>query len=152
MMDIELKAKLHLHCRQVVDERIAGAKATIAETRKAAEQDTKSSAGDKYETGREMLQQEQNKASLQLMELLKLRKVLDELNPARVCKVVESACLLQTDKGSFYFSVSLGQVSLEGRSYMVISPVAPLARLLTGKKVGEQVQLNGRIYLIEALI
>lgn len=151
-MDVELKTKLHLHCRQVVDERIAEAKATIAEVQKAAEQDTKSSAGDKYETGREMLQQEQNKASIQLMELLKLKKVLDELSSVRVCKLVEPGCLLQTDKGSFYFSVSLGQVSLGGQSYMVISPVAPLARLLAGKKVGEQVQLKGRTYALEALV
>jgi transcription elongation GreA/GreB family factor len=151
-MDIELKIELHLHCRQLVDERIAGAKATIAEAQKAAEQETKSSAGDKYETGREMLQQEQNKASLQFMELLKLKKVLDELNPARVCKLVEPGCLLQTDKGSFYFSVSLGQISMKGQSYMVISPVAPLARLLAGKRVGEQVQLNGRTYIVKALV
>lgn len=152
MIDIGLKHKLYAHCRQVVEERIVAAKNTIAEAQKAAEQETKSSAGDKYETGREMLQQEQNKASLQLMELLKLKKVLDELNPARVSTQVEAGCLLQTDKGNFYFSVSLGQLSLEGQVFMVISPVAPLAQLLAGKKAGEQVQLNGRTYSLEALV
>lgn len=152
MIDIVLKHKLYGHCRKVVEERIAEAKNTMVEAQKAAEQETKSSAGDKYETGREMLQQEQNKASLQLMELLKLKKGLDELNPARVCTQVEPGCLLQTDKGNFYFSVSLGQLNLEGQVFMVISPVAPLAQLLAGKTVGEQVQLNGRTYSLEALV
>ena len=152
MIDIALKNKIHRHSIQVVEERIAEAKNNIAEAQRAAEQDTKSSAGDKYETGREMLQQEQNKASLQLMELLKLKKVLDELNPSRSCTKVEQGCLLQTDKGVFYLSVSLGQLSLEGQSYMLISPVAPLARLLMGKQPGQEVQLNGRSYVVEALV
>lgn len=152
MMDIALKIKVHTHCQRVVEERIAEAKSTIAEAQQAAEQETKSSAGDKYETGREMLQQEQNKAALQLMELLKLKKVLDELNPARVSTQVEPGCLLQTDKGNFYFAVSLGQLRLERESFMVISPVAPLARLLVGKQPGEKVQMNGRTYVVEGLV
>ncbi len=151
-MNTELKTKLHAHCLLVVEQRIDDAKAFIEEARNAAAQDTKSSAGDKYETGREMLQQEQNKVGQQLMELMKLKKVLDELNPGRSCAKVEQGCLLQTDKGRFYFSVSLGQVALEGQSYMLISPVAPLAMLLMGKKVGDQVQLNGRTYVLEALV
>lgn len=152
MINIDLKHKVYTLCQQLVEERIAGAKNTIAEAQKAAEQETKSSAGDKYETGREMLQQEQNKASLQLMELLKLKKVLDELDPSRLCTKVEPGCLLKTDKGTFYFSIPLGQLSLEGQAFMVISPVAPLAQLLAGKGVGEQVQLNGRTYCLEALV
>lgn len=151
-MNIALKKKLHAHCQDLLEKRIAEAKEGIAQTQAAANEETKSSAGDKYETGREMLQQEQNKASLQLVEAMKLKRVLDELDPSRACARVAPGCLLQTDKGCFYIAVSLGQVITEEGSFILMSAVAPLARLLSGKKVGEQVQLNGRTYSVEGLV
>lgn len=151
-MDIALKKKLYTHCQGLLEKRVAEAKEGIAQAQAAANEETKSSAGDKYETGREMMQQEQNKASLQLVEAMKLKRVLDELNPSKTCIRVAPGCLLQTDKGCFYISVSLGEVVMEEGSFILMSAVAPLAKLMAGKKVGEQVQLNGRTYTVEGLV
>ena len=54
----------------------------IDEIQAAANEETKSSAGDKYETSREMLRQEREKYSRQLAEQLKLRQVLQQINPS----------------------------------------------------------------------
>ena len=151
-MDVGLKKKLYTHCQRLLEKRVAEAKEGMAQAQAAANEETKSSAGDKYETGREMMQQEQNKASLQLVEAMKLKRVLDELDPSKTCTRVAPGCLLQTDKGCFYIAVSLGEVVMEEGSFILMSAVAPLARLLSGKKVGEQVQLNGRTYTVEGLV
>lgn len=151
-MNVALKKKLHAHCQGLLEKRIAAAKEGIAQTQAAANEETKSSAGDKYETGREMLQQEQNKASLQLVEAMKLKRVLDELDPSGTCTRVAPGCLVKTDKACFYIAVGLGEVVMEEGAFILMSAVAPLARLLSGAKVGEQVQLNGRTYTVEGLV
>lgn len=118
----------------------------------AANEETKSSAGDKYETGRAMMQQEQDKAAGQLMEALKLKKVLDQLNPDREQPAVGMGSLVKTSLGNFYISASIGQLSMEGIDYMIISPVAPLAQQLAGLKAGEELNFNGRKFKVEQVI
>ena len=73
----EIKRKLYQHCINFVDKRIAAAKETIAMAQESANEDTKSSAGDKYETGRAMAQLEIEKTAGQLEEALKDKKLLD---------------------------------------------------------------------------
>lgn len=151
-MESAIKVKLHKYCLQWVDERIEAAKKAIADTQAASNEETKSSAGDKYETSREMMQQEQNKAARQLMENLKLKKVLDSLNPAIVYEKAQLGSLVRTSEGNFYLSVSLGQLQIEKEQFMTISPVSPLAQQFMGKQQGEEVQLNGRRFYIEEVV
>lgn len=146
-----IKLKLHQACLRQVEERIRAAKESMAAAQAAANQETKSSAGDKYETGRAMMQQEQDKAGSQLMEAFKHKKVLDQLNPAKTCDQVQPGCLVRTDKGNFYISASLGQLNLDGEVWMVISAVAPLARQMQGLAAGAEVSFNGRVYHLNAV-
>ena len=151
-MKPEIKIKLHEQCRQWVEERIAEARKAMEDTQAAANEETKSSAGDKYETSREMMRQEQDKAARQLMENLKLKQVLDSLRPEMKHEKVQPGSLLQTSEGKFYISASLGRLKMEEEDFMMISPVSPLARQLMGKKKGEEVQLNGRRFHIEEVV
>ena len=151
-MNQSIKVKLHARCLQWVEERIEEAKKAIADTQAASNEETKSSAGDKYETSREMMQQEQNKAARQLMENMKLKKVLDSLNPESTYQTAQLGSLVRTSEGNFYLSVSLGQLQLENEQFMMISPVSPLAQQFIGKQEGHEVLLNGRRFLIEEVV
>ena len=62
----DLKKKLYDLCIAYVQGRMDEAKLAIDEAQKASNDDTKSSAGDKYETGREMMQQETDRNMAQL--------------------------------------------------------------------------------------
>lgn len=146
-----IKEKLYQACLGQVEERIRAAKESMAAAQAAANQETKSSAGDKYETGRAMMQQEQDKAGSQLMEALKHKKVLDQLSPAKTYDQVQPGCLVRTDKGNFYIAASLGQLSLDEQVWMVISAVAPLARQMQGLAAGAEVSFNGRVYHLNAV-
>ena len=53
-----IKQKLYNLCHAYLDNNIQNAEAVIADAREAARNETKSSAGDKYETAREMMQQD----------------------------------------------------------------------------------------------
>lgn len=107
----------------------------ITETR-ASNNDTKSSMGDKYETSREMLQQEINHLQLQLNEQLKSQQILKiiQTNPH---KMVGLGSLVQTENGLFYISISLGELRFEDEKIYIISNESPIAKAMQGKKSGE---------------
>lgn len=122
----------------------------IAETR-ASSNDTKSSMGDKYETGREMLQQEINNIQRQLNETLNQQNFLKKLN-IEVCTKVQNGALVKTDKGFFYISVSVGEIVFEGKKIMTISSESPLAKAMFGKKIAETFIINNVNQIIEEIV
>ena len=121
----------------------------IAETR-ASSNDTKSSMGDKYETGREMLQQEINNIQRQLNETLNQQSFLQKLN-TEACTKVQNGALVKTDKGFFYISVSAGEIVFENKKIMTISNESPLAKAMFGKKVKENFIINNTTQTIEKI-
>lgn len=122
----------------------------IAETR-ASSNDTKSSMGDKYETGREMLQQEINNIQRQLNESLNQQNFLQKLN-TDICTKVQNGALVQTDKGFFFISVSVGEIVFEDKKIMTISSESPLAKAMIGKKAKEVFTINNVSQTIKELI
>ena len=119
----------------------------ITETR-ASSNDTKSSMGDKYETGREMLQQEINNIQRQLNETLVQQNVLQKLN-TETCTKVQTGALVETDKGLFYLSVSSGEIIFKDRKIMTVSNESPLAKAMTGLASGQIFSINYTDYLIK---
>jgi len=123
-----------------ISEKILTFENLIAETRSSSN-DTKSSMGDKYETGREMLQQEINNLQGQLNEIVKQRDFLKNLTVKPSLKV-EKGALVKTDRGLFYISVSLSNIVVDGSNIFCISPGSPLAKALEGKTQSEIISLN----------
>lgn len=132
-----------------ISEKIKTFENLIAETR-ASSNDTKSSMGDKYETGREMLQQEINNIQRQLNETLNQQNFLKKLN-TEVCTKVQNGALVKTDKGFFYISVSAGEIVFEGKKIMTISSESPLAKAMFGKKIAETFIINNVNQAIEEI-
>lgn len=132
-----------------ISEKIKTFENLIAETR-ASSNDTKSSMGDKYETGREMLQQEINNIQRQLNETLNQQNFLKKLN-TEVCTKVQNGALVKTDKGFFYISVSSGEIVFEGKKIMTISSESPLSKAMFGKKIAEMFIINNVNQVIEEI-
>ena len=136
----QMKSELLEIIHQKISEKIQKLEQLIAETR-ASNNDTKSSMGDKYETSREMLQQEINNLQIQLNEHLKSQKILKNINP-NPHKVVTLGSLVETEKGKFFIAVSLGELSFSQEKIFVISAESPLAKAMNGKKTGESFVVN----------
>lgn len=121
----------------------------IAETR-ASNNETKSSMGDKYETTREMVQQEINNLQIQLNENVRAKNSLKFIN-ITPHQIIGSGSLVETDKGLFFIAVSLGEIIFEKKKIFIISPESPLAKVLIGKKKGEEISLNNSKQTIQNL-
>jgi transcription elongation GreA/GreB family factor len=147
----DIKEKLHAQCVAYVQRRMRAAEEAIAEAQQAANNDTKSSAGDKYETGREMAQQETNRNLAQLNEANKLMVALNQVSFKGLSAVADSGSLVTTNNGDFYIAISAGALQLDGRNYIAVSPASPIGFKLKGKKAGEEFNLNGKNYLINSV-
>ena len=149
------KQKLSLLISQKLSEKIQNFEKLIAETR-ASNNDTKSSMGDKYETGREMLQQEINNLQVQLNEVLKqqdfLKTSFDKLRMTKKFDKAEKGAIVKTERGLFFISVSLGEINFDNQKIICISPESPLAKAMNGKQKGDSFSLNNmnqKILIIE---
>ena len=143
----QMKSELLEIIHQKISEKIQKLEQLIAETR-ASNNDTKSSMGDKYETSREMLQQEINNLQIQLNEHLKSQQILKNINP-NPHKIVTLGSLVETEKGMFFIAISLGELSFSQEKIFVISAESPLAKAMNGKKTGESFVVNNLTQIIK---
>lgn len=114
--------------------------------------DSKSSAGDKHETSRAMVQLEQEKLGKQLTELKQQIAFFKSLKPIVQKDTIQAGTLVETTQGFFYIGTSLGSLIINDKTIFCISPIAPLAQQLIGKKVTEEYQINGRTFVISNLL
>lgn len=141
----ELKEKIFQAAIRQLKEKIS----LLQQERKAVSEgileDTKSSAGDKFETGREMMTQD-----LKTIEttIEKLQEDLDEIYRVQSIKsnseAVREGSLIQLGTDFFLISASIGQLEVEGKKYFLLSRNSPLGQVLIGKKKGENVLFRGK--------
>ena len=102
------------------------------------EADTKSSMGDKYEVGRSMLQMEERKLKGQYLMLEAELNEICSINLDTVSDTVIHGSLVHSGTTLFFISAPIGKMEIDGVTVMAISPVAPLAKALIGRKAGEK--------------
>lgn len=148
----ELKQQLLIHCRQQTEERINGITDSLKKIEEARNSETKSSAGDKFETGRAMMQMEEAKLNAQLEEVLKVRQVLDQINPLKTTNRIAAGSLVATNRGNYFLAVGLGKVRLEGRVFFCSSLESPIGRHLHGKQVGDAFTFNELEFIVQGMV
>ncbi len=114
--------------------------------------DSKSSAGDKHETALAMAQLEQEKLTKQLNILLLQEASMKVIDPTLKHQKITIGSLVETNKGWYYFSISLGQLICQNNAFFALSLEAPLGQIMRGKVAGEQVTFNGMITEIICVI
>ncbi|MBT9395216.1 3-oxoacyl-ACP synthase [Hymenobacter sp. NST-14] len=139
-----IKPRLHALCLSYVQERLNAIQAAVNAAQESANSETKSSAGDKYETGRAMAQNERDRNLVQLQQARQLLAELQRINPDLPCEAVRPGALVSTSLGHFFVSISAGKLPLDGTDYFAVSAAAPVAAALSGKRAGEQVVFNGK--------
>ena len=104
------KPALHALCQAFIEQRIAAARTAMQAAQESSSSETKSSAGDKYETGREMANAERDRNAAHLQQARRLQAELARINPDAPCDTVRPGALVTTDLGRFYISISAGQL------------------------------------------
>lgn len=137
------KKILHDFCRSFIEARLHRIKNNIGEVQESLTSETKSSAGDKHETGRAMLQLEREKLGQQLAEAEKIVQVLEKVPVNNNSKTVRLGSCVKTSTGSYYLAISAGACKVKGGTVYCISPETPIGRLLFAKSTGETFIFNG---------
>ena len=148
MVKQQLLQELHAH----LDTQIETAQAAINSAKESKNNETKSTAGDKYETGRAMLQIEQEKNEMQLSKVHHSKSVLSQIDLEKQYDSADFGSLILTNQGKYFIAIGIGKVKLEDETYFVISPDSPVGKLLLGKQAGEQVEFRNKKILIKNII
>jgi len=114
--------------------------------------ESKSTAGDKHETGRAMIQLEREKLGNQLKQLELQEAVLKKIQTDNKTSLVALGSFVETDKMNYYLSISLGKIKVDNSDVFAISAQSPIGALLLGKKVGDSITFNGNKSVIKAIL
>lgn len=146
---IAFKNKLKNLGLGMLRQRIGTAQEAMDRAQEAANSEEKSSAGDKYETGRAMGQLQKEMHGRQLAEYAKEVKALQSVFTDSLCDRGGPGAFVRAAGIAFFVSAGLGRQEVEGLTILFVSPMAPLAGLLQNKKAGDCILFNGASMVIE---
>jgi len=139
---MNLKQQLYQYCWTFIEDRFKTIQNNIEEIQKALNSETKSSGGDKHETGRAMLQLDREKLGLQLAEINKIKKALSRVNLDNTSNIITLGSIVFTDKLNYFITISAGKLVVDNESFYAISANTPMGKLLIGKTVGDVISFS----------
>ncbi|MFC7446147.1 GreA/GreB family elongation factor [Mesoflavibacter profundi] len=152
MKNRSIKTQLLQLCNQSLETRLQSVLAVIEDIKQSLQSETKSSAGDKHETGRAMLQLEREKAGHQLAEIEKTKQILSKINTESTSKNIGLGSVVFTTTSNYFISISAGELQVEGDTFYAISASTPIGQLLLGKSVGDKVTFRNMTFEITEII
>jgi hypothetical protein len=145
------KEKVFTACIELLNEKIDYLNVSLNDLASGSENDAKSSAGDKHETARAMMQIEHEKLGRQREEFIRQKNELSQIDLKRKSEVLMKGSLLKTNQGYLFLAVPIGKIIVKSIPVIVLSPLSPLGQKLMGMKASEAVEVNGAKYIIEEL-
>ncbi len=149
---ISLKNKAVKQILSIVNNRIQEIESEIKETNDSKKNESKSSAGDKYETGREMIQQVLNNLESQLAKYTQMKNELDSINFSTNSDFIKSGSLVKTNTSYFLIAVAIGKINIDNTDIYSISINSPIGNILKGKKINDVFDFqNRKIEILEII-
>ena len=142
---------LYNHCIKKLAQSLEVLEIRKAEIVLALESESKSSAGDKHETGRAMIQLEREKLGEQIKKAEKNQATLHQLKQYKSSEIVRFGSAVQTNKANYYIAIATDSYTIKSALFHCISPQSPIGTLLLGKKVGDQLVFNAITSTITAV-
>ena len=149
---MNIKTELLETCKKFVENRFKTVQEILLSFQNDLQSETKSSAGDKHETGRAMLQLEMEKTSQQLIGIKQMISVLDKIDISKKSKKIHLGSIVFTEKDSYFLSISAGKIILNNEVFYAISTSSPIGKLLLGKQENEQFSFNGNTLKIQKIV
>jgi hypothetical protein len=146
---INFKNRLLQHCMQSIQQRIDAALLAMDNAQSAANSEEKSSAGDKYETGRAMSHLEKDMHARQLIANQHELAALTSVDCSRMHITVTAGSVVFCEDVQFFIAAGLGKIVFEGETILVLSPNAPVAKLLLNQVAGGNLFFNKKTIFIK---
>jgi hypothetical protein len=145
------KQQLIQACSDYLKDKINSLNTIINEVSESSNSESKSSAGDKHETSKAMMQLEIEKLGTQLKEAEGQLAEFEKINFNKNFQSIEQGCLVETNKGHFLIAGSIGKITVDDQIVFVISSKSPLALKLIGSKQKDTVMFNDVSYFINSI-
>ena len=139
-----MKSTILAYVKTYLDKRMQTSLDAMNAAQESANGESKSSAGDKYETSRAMGQLDRDMHARMYQQTLEERKLVERIDESLIYKKGALGALLQTTMGDFFLSVSIGNINIDEKPIMIISPQSPVGALLMGKIVGDKFSFRGK--------
>ena len=143
-----LKQESIIACEEIFSQKIQALTNILLDLNTSTNNESKSSAGDKHETSRAMMQIEQEKISKQLLELKNQYDAFHKIDFTKKNKTIGVGSFIQTDKGFFLIASSLGKIVLQKNFVFLISLQSPIGNAFKGLVKNETLTFNGSKYHI----
>lgn len=134
---------------EILNERISDLRTDIDYSKKSRNTATKSSAGDKHETSRAMLQIELDNKELQLSKAIKLKYDLQQINPENKSDHIALGSMVETSAGTFYISIGMGKIDFNATAIFAISPNSPMGNALCNNQNSDKLRVNNREVIVK---
>ncbi|WP_158211167.1 hypothetical protein [Myroides phaeus] len=146
-----LKKKLKAICLERLNDKVSALQGIVEDLAIDAQNDAKSSAGDKHETGLSMMHLEQENISKKISESIAMRDVVSKINDDKVSNVVEFGSYVQVNSVNLFISAALPKIVVEDKSVLAVSMDAPIAKELLGRKLHDRFTFNNCEFTIHHL-
>ena len=141
---MKIKQQLYAKCQFWLQNRLRVVEKSMNDIYNNLESETKSTAGDKHETGRAMLHLEREKLGHQLAIINNQLQVFNKINLEAQTSRVVLGSLVYTTQANYFISVSMGELKVDKIRAYAISPISPVGQALMSKAVDETVFYNNQ--------
>jgi transcription elongation GreA/GreB family factor len=141
---IVFKSKLKAMAETVLSERIHHSNQAMVEAQQAANNEDKSTVGDKHETSRAMAMLDREIHARQLDAAQKEMTVIHQTDVDQIFPEIQSGSFVLTDTGNYFFLVGLGPVDTATGKIIFLSINSPIGKVFANKKTGDLVIFNGK--------
>lgn len=151
-ISLAIKDELRRFCETFAEDRIGRIQSNINSINDSLKSETKSSAGDKHETGRAMIQLEREKLGHQLYEAEKMRQALAGITILARQANIRQGSLVITTEGVYYISISAGAFKKGPTKIFCVSVLSPIGKKLLGKSEGDSFDFNQKTICIKKVL
>jgi len=152
MLSLQNKIEIHQACILHVSKSLDIYQKGIKDAQNGLQSESKSSAGDKHETGRAMLQLEAEKFGHQYKDTLSTLNFIKQLNLSEEHTKIQLGSLIETNIGLFYICSGIGSIKVNNQNIFVLSPIAPLSKILNSKTENDSFTFNRKTISIKSIV
>lgn len=133
-----LREQLIDYCRDYVENRLTRLRASIKDLENDLSNETKSSAGDKYETSREMINAEIDNLGKQLQQYQKLKGIIQLAENRKPSENIQLGSVVKTSQANYFLLIPVGEIKIDNQKLYGIGINSPIGKLILGKSAGER--------------
>jgi len=152
MTNKDLKRAAYQQLTAIVQKKIDVANSSLTAAIEGRDNQTKSTAGDKHETGRAMMQIEQQRNEIQLGKAILLKKELKQLDLEKTFQKVQLGALVVTNRGNYFISIGIGKIIVAEQNIYAISLLSPIGKTLLNKQIGEVMKFQNKEITIQEIV